>query len=631
MIIFAVVCIIIIGCFIYIERERKSKMLRALLVAKKSRVKEGTESQDMESQDIETQDMEIQAIIEAEIQGVIDDESIIESCPTEKRPPCNPGYIAMENDSGQLCCYTDPKSKLQSRDDMIKEMGISMLKEEVTEQVTKHTVKMMNVLRRRAMNPAKIRQMASLTSKGAAMGGKMLAKKVAKSAAKASVRIGAKVAPKMAMGPVGWALTAVEITGMVLDVWDPVGYGDFSSVKVHARLRNKLEMDVEEHTRNNTEQSEENIKYLPMLADPEYAKPFSLEPNQEEIEKSEDFQRARALLNIKVGKLMEAHLEALSDDELDAFLDDGVGNYERLRDEKEDSITEKDVEMIYCDVVGESVGKGKIKYVDGIGCSMTKVGCDEYNTFEGKKPEDERGFGLYTDTYRIRNIDNPGSPKNPNMVAKKLSEKVCLFSPLQESAAACKGKGTFNDDLGICSYDNKYCHKMGYKKKFHEALGVNDCVPHPGQFIPEAIFGKTITRGGIKAAQLTGKGLAIAVKFGADNLSLDDMENAANLGVKYGEVVGRKALEMGKEGIDKLGELSVLGKESVVEAANKGIDAVRDGVDILREFGPDDAKKAINKGAKAVRNGLNEIANGIINPGRGLKKIGSKAKRFFGL
>jgi hypothetical protein len=190
------------------------------------------------------------------------------------------------------------------------------------------------------------------------------------------------------------------------------------------------------------------------------------------------------------------------------------------------------------------------------------------------------------------------------MRTEKLSEKVCMLSSLRTDMENCEGKGTWNQDMGLCSYDSTYCSKKGLKKKM-QSNGVNDCFGLPGQDMMEMVFGKTVTRGGIKVAneyaKLYVKGAETLFKYGIDpKTKLDLLEKAGKLGLKHGADVGRAALRGGAEAIDKLFKLSPLGDRAVAMAAEKGIDAIRDGYNTLIEFGPEDAKVAINKGVKAA-------------------------------
>ena len=158
-----------------------------------------------------------------------------------------------------------------------------------------------------------------------------------------------------------------------------------------------------------------------------------------------------------------------------------------------------------------------------IGITLTKDGAARWNTentatwLENNdlfKPPDtpitytDPMAAVYSDTYFIIDPSNPGDVSNPNMIPKKLDEKIVMGIPYGPCVAYClksrQNSGlarpidpqalgvTFDINNAKCNFTEGFCDRYGliYKN--------NDCKMYPGMSVAEAIFGKTISRGAVR-------------------------------------------------------------------------------------------------------------------------------------
>ena len=158
-----------------------------------------------------------------------------------------------------------------------------------------------------------------------------------------------------------------------------------------------------------------------------------------------------------------------------------------------------------------------------IGITLTRDGAARWNTentptwIENNdlfKPPDtpitytDPTAAVYSDTYYEIDPANPGDATNPNMIAKKLDEKVVMGIPYGPCVAYClksrQNSGlarpvdpqalgvTFDINNAKCNFTEGFCDRYGMEYRN------NDCKPYPGMGVAEAIFGKTITRGTVR-------------------------------------------------------------------------------------------------------------------------------------
>ena len=148
---------------------------------------------------------------------------------------------------------------------------------------------------------------------------------------------------------------------------------------------------------------------------------------------------------------------------------------------------------------------------------------------------------VYSDTYYEIDPTNPGDESNPNMIAKKLDEKIVMGIPYGPCVAYClksrQNSGlarpvdpqalgvTFDINNAKCNFTQAFCDRYGLEYKN------NDCKPYPGMGVAEAVFGKTITRG----AARTYKGYVV------DNIASGNPARIA-LGLMYAATPGAVAI-----------------------------------------------------------------------------------------
>ena len=158
-----------------------------------------------------------------------------------------------------------------------------------------------------------------------------------------------------------------------------------------------------------------------------------------------------------------------------------------------------------------------------IGITLTRDGAARWNTentptwLENNdlfKPPDtpitytDPMAAVYSDTYYEIDPANPGDANNPNMIAKKLNEKIVMGIPYGPCVAYClksrQNSGlarpvdpqalgvTFDINNAKCNFTEGFCDRYGMEYRN------NDCKPYPGMSVAEAVLGKTITRGTVR-------------------------------------------------------------------------------------------------------------------------------------
>ena len=103
---------------------------------------------------------------------------------------------------------------------------------------------------------------------------------------------------------------------------------------------------------------------------------------------------------------------------------------------------------------------------------------------------------LYTDTYRVLDVLNPGEKSTPNVLERKLPRKCALATPLGAVVEHCLKLNDnysgvkFNYDTGYCDYTSQFCQAYGMRYIENK----NDCEDYPGMDLAESIFGTTVSR-----------------------------------------------------------------------------------------------------------------------------------------
>jgi hypothetical protein len=179
-----------------------------------------------------------------------------------ERPPCKPGYRVDKNSKGESCCYVDPSKTVLTKDEQLRAIMKDIAEELIITEGTELVIRMLPKLYKAIKNPAA----AARAVKGAAVAAKAATKLFVKNGLKTAAKVAATAPLKAAMGPVGWAMLVFDIVSAALDIYDPVGYEDFMSNEVALNLRN-----ISEHSFHLIMENEGQS--IPALADFDYRNP----------------------------------------------------------------------------------------------------------------------------------------------------------------------------------------------------------------------------------------------------------------------------------------------------------------------------------------------------------------------
>jgi hypothetical protein len=351
---------------------------------------------------------------------------------------------------------------------MLKDISQELIITEGTELVV-GTV--MPKLIKAAKNPAA----AAKAVKSAAVAAKAAIKVFIKNGLKTAVKVAATAPAKAAMGPVGWAMLVFDLVSMALDLYDPAGYAEFMSNEIAMNLRNIAEHSFQLIMEN------EGMN-VPALADFDYRNP----PGQWAL--------THVLPDVRK-RMYDRVIENMPLELLDeAAFEDPVAQQAYIGDEAQKLLEAYIDSDAYKKEVCEAYNKerrGKLKWVDGVGCSLTESECKKFNQYQSKLDPNEAQFALYTNRYRKK---IGGSVKKPIVRTYPLTDKACVLSPLGWSKESCTSdKGRWDENEGMCSFSNQYCSRKGLKRH-RMRNGVHNCIMFPGQKIAEMFFGTTITR-----------------------------------------------------------------------------------------------------------------------------------------
>lgn len=479
------------------------------------------------------------------------------------RPPCDDGYIAKRNSKGELCCYIDPKSTKLSKKELYMQLGeqlaqdfvVGMMAEKVLYEVIK------KIVAKRAGKTAATKigtriatKITNAAVKGAVRSSSRIAAKSAVYAAKLST-----MAAKAAMGPVGWAMLVFDVLSFGLDIWDPAGYNKWVSNALFKNVRNQAEVNFEETYRN------ENIRY-PVLA------PYMYDESKID-EFMKDLFSLPDVMDYQTELFINAVFETYGDPSDPGYKDPTDQQLDNLIDPILDDVFNK-IEKGYFDkaMCNHMARNGKsVKWVKGVGCSLNQQGCREFNRYQKKLPDDKRSYAMYTNEYRVRDTQNPGDNKKPNVKTRFLNERVCMLSPLEQNDITCveECKGCeWNVDAGMCDFGKNHCKRFGLKRYALEDTGkhtIHNCKAYPGQKLAELVFGTTITRSFIRAGVEVEEALYLDKLRGVTNKLFPafgphtPISVAEDLVFKTGEMVvhiGKEAtmltLKMGGESVDNV-------------------------------------------------------------------------------
>ena len=471
------------------------------------------------------------------------------TCPLEYRPVngvCNmKNFKFSKNSDGFDCCLPDDKAgdltKAQKRAFVIEKIakdtgiivGVDLVVRKVLPEVLKVTLKAFG---------------KAFETIGRTILERVAGKAMGEFAEKIGIKLTA-MAAEVDLGPVGWAMDAVGIISLGLDLWDPEGFNTFSSNKtVNLPLRNKYEF----------------TSYASIKSDgitPPLIFPLQLVSNVSGFTNiSNAYQQSFMDYNTDI---INQAITKLSDDDMALFYEEAFGS-KNITEAQKDQLASK-IKTLSNQISSKTTKKDQDKFIynsmtkklsskdknlvtlytlgsgfgDQSGISLSPSGAELYNknTYSDK---DNAVLAVYTDTYRYPDTGTPEIKTDTghmiNMKSKKLDKKYTLLSVLKLPKRSCldahKGKGkltvdpkdygvSWDDDSGMCVYTKKYCDRMGMKyvsSRNVNGESITDCVMYPGQEISELIFGTTLTRDFIidanALASISKKGLKIAEKFG---------------------------------------------------------------------------------------------------------------------
>ena len=367
---------------------------------------------------------------------------------------------------------------------------------------------------------------------------------------KAAPKLAAKLSSKLATygatsatGPAGWAVTAAMLAfdaiSMTLDMLDVDGYNSYTSNDVIIDMRKLMDYSLWKSLQD---------------AGLDYPMMFPIaEPYKNEFEAAQNFMGGEMFNKFVMKEINETpDMKAIWDGFLEKALEDENAELPESLVKFTGTTIEKyhkERDLVIFTKMQELLGpeKSKIELFDfmstpkRIGISLSKAGAEEWNTKQRevwfanndmfKPPTNPPDFinptaALYTDTYFVLDVANPGTAEKPNMIPKKLPKKTVLGCAYGTVITYCEKrrqmKGIsdavdprklgvrFDMESGSCQFTKKFCIRYGMVYKN------NNCTMNKGQKIAEMILGPSVTRASIrewedrKAAFNSGDPLKIA-------------------------------------------------------------------------------------------------------------------------
>lgn len=552
-------------------------------------------------------------------------DTFAKECPSENKPPCKPGFIGRTNEDGAMCCYIDPKSLSLSKKELIE----SMAKDVATELVISIVAdKVLSAVGKKIAKSYVGKMTAKLATKISAKISVAMIKLAPKLTAKLAL-VSAKLAAasaKLGMGPVGWALLAFEVISLGLDAWDPAGYNNWVSNTMYENLRNQAEMSYADEFKNNGGKYPTLVSYM---YDKDQIKPImEMVMTVDEVLDSVSEKSLDRFFEIYGAPDQPGYIEP-SDEQFDDILDGVIDEVLVLFDQGQ-------FDKSVCETLQKN--NYPVKWVEEAGCSLNEKGCSDFNKYNAALPDDTRQFAMYTNEYRVRNASSPGDNKKPNMVTRKYSDKVCMYSPLEQNYRTCNPKkgSQWIADAGMCSFGAQHCKDYALERSKMGDSRVYNCKMYPGQKVAEIILGTTITRSFIQgayaaedAAELlyaaTSK-IATKTYQAFDDVSDILMNDVLKKAIKIAEKVGREGanmvLKMGRDLVDityniVLSPLKIAG-ELILDAIKLGAKVV---------FGMSKTiAKGIFKHTKEFIRGIENMGGDIFD---GFEDIGKKIGGLF--
>lgn len=586
---------------------------------------------------------------------------------------CPPGWEV--NDAG--CC--DPVESAAERKAAQRKMMLQMGKQMVKEELT--TVMAKTLMKRGG------KFMAKLVMKfGAKMAGKLAAKLAVRIVAKVAVKMAAmaaKMAAYGATGPVGALMMLFDLLSMAIDIMDLGGYATFTYNSTNTATRNSIEYMVEKGCR------EAGMDYPQLFPvgeafpkEYETVNGMMLDHFMTDVmdamglegrlpgESTAESEKRKAAFE-KVGEAFMATLDengnTVKDFQMPKEAEDIFAKvYDsviKAKYQKRDKFIHDKMKAALGSRADEIQMYPSMSKPGTVGVSLSQRGMKKWNDskrseffdkFDALKPKElpddyrQPMVAIYTDQYRetnqaaLRRANPKEFAKKPVMIDKILPEKVMLGGYYGQLVANCEksrramktGKRVnpydygvrFNHDTGTCTYTGAYCSKMGLK---HVGGRLTDCKLRPGQKIAEMIFGTTVTRGVIKAAnkvkQRT-KDLFSGNPKKMAKAALNTLIDPFGLGlphVKYAQKAAKEAAKVAQ----KAAKAAAAAGKAAAKAAGRAAKAAARGAQRAAKAAARQASRAAKAAARGARDAANKAARGAARAAKAAANAAKAAAR----
>jgi hypothetical protein len=438
-------------------------------------------------------------------------------------PPCGYGYDSknvkdpLNKETTYKCCLIDPYRNDPELEEILTEVGIffaqqmaigiglykigalidNILKEGLSKTGTKIISSTTSIFAKKIA--AKVAtEVASETAQKVVttLSIKMLAKSVASSVMKSFAYL--------MMGPVGWAIFAVDMMSMGLDLADPGGYADVTLLKEYRKNRNKTN-----EIYDNMLKKEGIIPPLIQGPDSKFPDKILADCNIDNILNEYnkipefDFENMEHLKIIKTAYQLQVIiiLEYNKNMTLIHILDVIKNAYPRRLTTNELTIEINKVSDLLDKYLSSPEGtkdfselftKTLCKIADGIIITPTDPKGQLMCSYKDRKSCDE-SYDWNKIKYSLANPKDTKYENNNDTTYVEWRDNKCIIvSPILRHSCADSNLD-YNYDNQLCKITKEYCRMKGMEPK--DTVDGIDCEISDGQNVAELIFGTTVTRG----------------------------------------------------------------------------------------------------------------------------------------
>jgi putative hemolysin/uncharacterized membrane protein len=349
-----------------------------------------------------------------------------------------------------------------------------------------------------------------------------------------------KILVKLSAGPVGWALLLFDVLVIIQDTADVYNYNSFIDNKINLSSRDQLIYAYNKVVK-------EDGGDFPVLF------PFALLFPEESEEVSVQYMTHMLTEHMDVLLEVDGGIDWLVDSLLSGLEAEADGIepppstleeeekadniseifFDKVREKHHRTLDQKYFELLQAAIPSERrndiVLVQSMSTKETIGISISQEAANKWNAeqkgewfqyldpfFPPNRPSADwvpAMVATYTDTYLTPNMVNPGTQNQPNIVTKKLPEKVVLaypFGPLlvfcekprssmkyKEPVDPTKYGVSFDLKTGVCNYTRDYCQRYGIdfkRRTWRDGTPYNECDLDKTQEIFEYIFGQDNVR-----------------------------------------------------------------------------------------------------------------------------------------